>query len=139
MSKRWTIMPTDNGRIYWHLLNNNQDMPIEKTVAHFKEAMDRLNDIIYPIRMQATSDPEKAHITMYFCEDGDENLPKPFEDSLAYAYYPFTDRKGEQYYNDHYDWTNTRRFSLTRTIMHETLHSLGIPHNEIDKECLMTP
>lgn len=115
-------------------------MPLEDTINFFKIAYDDLNSEIYPLRMQATSDPNKAHIKILFAENGDDRLPIPFrEDHLAYAYYPYTDRVWEVYINDKYDRSSTRRFSLIRTIKHETLHGMGIPHNPHEEECLMSP
>ena len=120
--------------IYWHLAEHTPDLDAAGNIESFRKAFADWQPLLDPIKLESTSDPRKANITIYFAVNGDRDLPIPFSGStLAYAYFPIRN-KSKMYFNDAYEWGmmhDAQHTNLRKVATHEIGHSLNIGHSVV--------
>lgn len=117
--------------ITYHLADRTPDM----MPAEVDEAVDKvftlLAPVFSPIRFAKTTQKASANIVINFASNGDNDLPFAFEETtLGYAFAPRRN-KSTIWLNDKYNWDKLHSrdsINLTKVLLHEALHSLGLGH-----------
>lgn len=79
VSKYPRIPISENGEVYWSLLNWGDDMPHMDQVEVFQKVFGHFNYELYPVRFLSTSDHTKAYLKSAFVKEDDTvYLPHPW-------------------------------------------------------------
>lgn len=137
-----------NGKILWHIDESSltQDMEKYKTIFAFEQAFNKWGEVLHPIVFQATGNISQAQVVIRFKNNGDEDLPFPFESTtLAYAFAPQGTSLGihsDMYFNDGYKWDEMHKSDsiyLFKVAVHEIGHVLNLGHQTQDINDIMYP
>lgn len=120
--------------IYWHLTEETPDMDTAANVEAFRAAFEIWQLPLAPIQLESTSEKSKANILIHFANNGDKDLPIPFDaNTLAYAYFPVGNRS-DIWVNDRLNWASMHsptHYNLKKVIAHEIGHSLNLGHSTV--------
>lgn len=148
-----TIIPNQylepiGGKFLWHIDENSltKDMEKYKTIYAFEQAFKKWDELISPIKFQATGVLKEAQIVIRFKNNGDADLPYKFEEGvLAYAFAPSGKSLGmhaDMYLNDSWQWDEIHKAGsiyLFKVVVHELGHILNLNHNTVDIKDIMFP
>lgn len=138
-------VPHKQGSIFRHMKNWPElwGLTFDEAKEQLTMAMGQIQDEVYPLFLQYTSDINKAQLIWEFTDNTNKNLPKKFDEGTlarAYAWYwwPYQWR---MYFNNKIHWWFANRWkqqSLRKVWVHEILHLLWLWHSEV-KEDVMRP
>lgn len=148
-----TIIPNQylepiGGKFLWHIDENSltKDMEKYKTIYAFEQAFKKWDELISPIKFQATGVLKEAQIVIRFKNNGDADLPYKFEEGvLAYAFAPSGKSLGmhaDMYLNDSWQWDEIHKegsIYLFKVVVHELGHCLVLSHQVSDNKDIMFP
>lgn len=134
------------GKIYWHLANFTPDMDKYKVILAFEKAFALWQTYFnrFNIKFESTSDVNQSQITIHFKNNGDRDLPSPFQEGvLAYAYLAQNNKalglEGDMFFNDLYNWGEMHSpgsIFLLKVAVHEMGHSFGLHHSEFIEDIM---
>jgi len=142
------IQPTDDGRILWHILNYTPDEDNSKIYSAFEQAM-TIWQPAFPstITLDSTSDPNEAHIKLYFVSESHPEYGDVFDGedgTLALGFAPVDDEplKGYILMDDGENWgdmhtPNTK--DLLTVFLHELGHTFNLGHESRVRDAIMYP
>lgn len=153
MEEYSTIIPNQylepiGGKFIWNIDESSltKDMDKYKTIYAFEQAFKKWEELIAPIKFQATGNIKEAQIVIRFKNNGDANLPYQFADGvLAYAFAPTGKSLGMQadmYLNDAYQWDEIHKIGsiyLFKVVVHEISHILNMSHQTSDNKDILFP
>lgn len=148
-----TIIPNQylepiGGKFLWHIDENSltKDMEKYKTIYAFEQAFKKWDELISPIKFQATGVLKEAQIVIRFKNNGDADLPYKFEEGvLAYAFAPSGKSLGmhaDMYLNDSWQWDEIHKpgsIYLFKVVVHEISHILNMSHQTSDNKDILFP
>lgn len=145
-------LPWKAGVIKWHLANWSKDMDKHKQVSIFKDTFAMFNHELWPLRFESTDNVGEAEMKIYFVDDDDKirvngttkDSPFIFSDSpstiaVAYPYYPGFEHSMTMFVGDRHFYAykdQAGSFMLSKVILHEGLHSLGLDHTNAKSDIL---
>lgn len=135
----WDRLEPLDGILYWHIHNFSPDLSQEDLIGALRLGFENWNDAFdkgsIDLKMESTSNPNKAQIHCYFAENGDSNLPYAFEQGvLAYAL-----NDGRIFFNDDWNWTlalDPKGIKFVDVHTHEIGHEHLLDHSPAPKEIM---
>ena len=133
------------GKIYWHIDESSltDDMDKYQVIYAFEQAFKKWQPLFDPIVIEATGEKSQSQITIKFKNNGDVDLPHPFNSGvLAYAYAPSGESKGlhaDMFFNDAYAWSDMHKaghINLFKVAVHEIGHTLNSGHSTNIKDIM---
>ena len=146
----WPMMAVnDEGRIFWHIVNFTPDLPKDRTLALFDDAMGKIQtglDKIPPvgryIHFEPTKDFHQATMRFFFMNPFLKTQTYTISDTYELVNeFPFDGKGGtlgQRLYKSHdiyldeaEDWVGEPapgKINLVSVLVHETLHAFGLGH-----------
>lgn len=142
-----------NTVMYWHLANFWPEIDPHHQLGVINQAWQIINFEINPLQIEATSDFDKAPITIYWVDKDDmvtmsngRKFKSPFLFSQApgtlavnYACAPGHPHSQDCFINGSILWQvgpKAGKFELLLALVHEFLHGLGLNHTDASKDLL---